>query len=258
MIKQHKGIKIFYEDEGKGPVVLLLHGFLETSAMWKEIKSEIIKTNRVVTVDLLGHGKTESLSYVHSMDDMADAVFTVINHLNITKFNAIGHSMGGYVALAMAEKQPSYFEGLCLMNSSFEADTDDRKQIRRRAIAMAKVNYKSLITLSFANLFAPESTVNFKKAYDDALVIALQTSVQGYIAAQEGMLLRPNRFKTFKTIKGKKSIIIGKKDTIIDNDLIKFLIEKTDIEMLELAQGHMSHIEDLKNLLTYLIHYIEK
>ena len=92
-----KNTKVSYTDFGKGSVVVLLHGFLENSTMWNAIIPEISKTNRVLAIDLLGHGKTECLGYVHSMETMADAVFEVLKSLRIRKITLIGHSMGGYV-----------------------------------------------------------------------------------------------------------------------------------------------------------------
>lgn len=192
------------------------------------------------------------------MEDMAEAVSAILLHLNISNFSAIGHSMGGYVALALVEKHPEWFTSLCLMNSTFEADTPERKAIRKRAIAMAKTNYQNLVRLSFSNLFAPESKIRFKDNYNNALAIALKTPVQGYIAAQEGMLLRPNRLTTFKNLEAKKAIIIGKKDSLIDGNRLKKLVENTDINVTEFSEGHMSHIENSVNLLTFITHFIEK
>jgi pimeloyl-ACP methyl ester carboxylesterase len=255
---EYKNININYTVSGKGSTVVFLHGFLETLEMWHNLEQEISQNHHAICIDLLGHGKTDCLGYVHTMEDMADAVFAVLNHLKIEHAYVIGHSMGGYVALAMAEKAPQLFEGLCLMNSTFEADDKERKTLRNRAIKMAHTNYESLVRMSFANLFAPTSRAHFKIEYDQALQLAMQTPVQGYIAAQEGMKLRPNRLEVFKNLKGKKLIISGKKDSLINSEKIAKQIENTVIEFKELSEGHMSHIEN-KSELSYIIErFIEK
>ena len=115
MILQHKGINIFYSDVGKGSAVVLLHGFLENATMWKDIVPELSKKNRVITIDLLGHGKSDCLGYVHSMDLFAETVETILKHLRVRKCIIIGHSLGGYVALAFAETHPQKIKGLCFM-----------------------------------------------------------------------------------------------------------------------------------------------
>ena len=128
MILDYKGINIFYTDTGKGQVVVLLHGFLEDASMWNALIPELSKKNRVVAIDLLGHGNTNSLGYVHTMEDMANTVKAVLSHLSLRKFIFIGHSMGGYVALAFAKLYPENIKGLCLLNSTYEADDLERKQ----------------------------------------------------------------------------------------------------------------------------------
>ncbi|WP_246431403.1 alpha/beta fold hydrolase [Winogradskyella flava] len=258
MILEYKHIDVHFTTTGKGKAIVLLHGFLENVDMWNDLAPELGKRYQVVCIDLLGHGRTGCIGYVHTMDDMADAVLAVLKHLNITRVKCIGHSMGGYAALALAEKQPELFSGLCLMNSTFEADDIEKHLIRTRAIEMAKVDYKSLICLSFSNLFAPESKERFTKAYDHALQLALQTSVQGYIAAQEGMKLRPDRLHVFKHLKGQKLILIGKKDTLVDSKKTIEKINTTNIEYLELPSGHMSHIENKSELPYIISRFVEK
>ncbi|WP_296386855.1 alpha/beta hydrolase, partial [Winogradskyella sp.] len=244
MLLEYKNININYTVSGKGSTVVLLHGFLETSAMWNNLIPELSKNNQVICIDLLGHGQTDCIGYVHTMEAMADAVFKVLNHLNIKHAQFIGHSMGGYVAIAMAAKEPQRFKSLCLMNSTFDADDNERKELRTRANKMAKTNYESLVQLSFSNLFTFQSRETYKQEYLEALSIALQTSVQGYIAAQEGMKLRPNRLKVFKNLQAKKLILIGKKDSLIDRKKLINQIKNSNIDFEELSEGHMSHIEN--------------
>ena len=73
-----KGTDIFYEDAGKGSAVVLLHGFLENVTIWNSLKEELLSRYRVITIDLLGHGKTGCLGYVHTMEMMAETVKAVL------------------------------------------------------------------------------------------------------------------------------------------------------------------------------------
>jgi pimeloyl-ACP methyl ester carboxylesterase len=81
---QFKNTSISYSDTGKGTAIVLLHGFLENQSMW-DIHTFFLKKNRVITIDLLGHGETECLGYVHTMEDNADAVHSVLLELGIRK-----------------------------------------------------------------------------------------------------------------------------------------------------------------------------
>ncbi|MCA0131152.1 alpha/beta fold hydrolase [Winogradskyella alexanderae] len=258
MVFKFKNRNLSYEVYGSGDVILLLHGFLENKSMWDDFIPLLSKSNKVITTDLLGHGKSESLGYIHTMEDMAEAVYAILSNLNILKVKVVGHSMGGYVALALSDLYPNFVTDVCLMNSTFQKDNEDRIELRNRAVEMAKKNYKGLVTASFANLFAPESRIRFKSQYDDALKVALQTTVQGYIAAQKGMVERPDRFDVFNAIPGQKHIIIGKKDGLVSADAIKHIITHTKIVLHEFSEGHMSHIENKSELSYFLNLFIEK
>lgn len=254
---EYKGIPVFYKDEGDGNPLILLHGFLENSNMWKKITSELIKTHRVIAIDLLGHGKTGCLGYIHSMELMAEVVEAVLSHLKIKKSIFIGHSMGGYVALAYAEKNASSLNGLAIINSTFLADNEERKDLRTRANNMAKTNFESLVRMSFTNLFSPESKTTYSNELKIALNEALKTPLQGYIAASEGMKIRKDRTQLFKNLDCKKLFVYGKKDPIMNVDLMKEILKNTNVEIVELSEGHMSHIENKQDLTYKLMHFIE-
>lgn len=258
MTLEYKNITINYTISGKGSTVVLLHGFLETLAMWNELTPQLTKTHQVVAIDLLGHGQTDCLGYVHTMEMMADAVGAVLTHHQIKQANFIGHSMGGYVALALAKKNPSLFKGLCLMNSTYETDDDQRMLLRTRAISMAQTNYENLIRLSFANLFTLKSRATYKQDYESALGLALQTPVQGYIAAQEGMKLRADSFEVFKNLNSNKCLIVGKKDTLINSKKLREHIKNLNVDFKEMSEGHMSHIENKSELSYFILRFVEK
>ena len=74
MILEYKNANISYSDQGKGTAVVLIHGFLENATMWDKITPELIKRNRVITIDLLGHGKSDCLGYVHSMELFSETI----------------------------------------------------------------------------------------------------------------------------------------------------------------------------------------
>ena len=151
---QYKNTTISYSDTGKGTAIVLLHGFLENQKMWDTYVATFAKRNRVITIDLLGHGETGCLGYVHSMEDNADAVHAVLAELRIRKAILVGHSMGGYVALAFAELYPENVKGLVLLNSTARADSAERKLNRARAVKAVKQSYTGFVSLAIANLFS--------------------------------------------------------------------------------------------------------
>ncbi|MFY0628930.1 MAG: alpha/beta hydrolase [Flavobacteriaceae bacterium] len=252
-----KNIPISYSDEGKGSVVVLLHGFLENVTMWNDLIPVLTKTNRVIAIDLLGHGNTPCLGYVHSMELMAEAVDAVLKSLRIRRVTLIGHSMGGYASLAYAEKYPATIKGFCLMNSTSFADDAELKALRERANKMVQNNFNNMVRMSFTNLFGERSRTLYKAEMELALKEALKTPLQGYIAGQEGMRIRPNRMAVLQNNSFKKLIVIGKKDSVLNYERSLEEAEKTNSETVVFDDGHMSHIENKNELIDALKTFVK-
>ncbi len=257
MILEYKGIDIFYKDIGLGKTIVLLHGFLEDQSMWNDAVTILSKKNRVITIDLLGHGGTGCIGYIHTMEDMAMAVKAVLNHLEATDCTFIGHSMGGYVALAYAELYTKDIKGLCLLNSTYEADDEERKLLRTRANKMVQSNFDNMVRLSFSNLFSAKSKAIHKTKYESALQAALKTPLQGYMAAQEGMKLRNDSSTFFSEASFDKIILLGKKDPVLNYEEILQFAKRHNIETHIFSEGHMSHIENKEDYLLRIMHFIE-
>jgi pimeloyl-ACP methyl ester carboxylesterase len=254
----YKGISIYYNRVGKGDTVVLLHGFLESSTMWSNLIPQLSNTHQILCIDLLGHGQTGCLGYIHTMEQMAESVNAVLNHLKVKKAIFIGHSMGGYVALAFAELFPQKVSGLCLMNSTALDDSPEKKQNRDRAIEAIKQNHKTFIRLSIANLFRPKNRTVFANEIKKIINEALEFPVQGIIAALEGMKIRKNRLQLFKNADYKKMMIIGRKDPALHYETLIEQTTASDIEIVEFPDGHMSYIENKEENTYKILHFIEK
>jgi pimeloyl-ACP methyl ester carboxylesterase len=252
-----KNTKVSYSDQGNGQAIVLLHGFLENSTMWNDFIPEFSKKNRVITIDLLGHGKTECIGYVHTMELMAEAVLAVLKHLKIRRSILVGHSMGGYVALAFAELYPDAVKGLCLMNSTAKPDSKQKKKNRDRAIKAVKQNHKTFIRVSVSNLFRPKNRRIFRVKIKQVKKEALKTPLQGIVAALEGMKIREDREALLHFGPYKKMMIISKKDPILNYDSLKEQVENTDTLIIEFPDGHMCHIENKKDFTYNVMRFIE-
>jgi len=254
----YKGTNIYYTDNGSGYTVVLLHGFLENSSMWVPFIPTLSKNNRIICIDLLGHGNTGCLGYIHSMELMAECVKVVLQHLQITQASFIGHSMGGYVVLAFAEENPELVSSLCLMNSTAQEDSPERKLNRDRAVIAVKENHRRFVKMGISNLFRPKNRTIFSDEIKEITKEALQTPVQGIIAALEGMKIRKNRAYIFQNTIFKKMMIVSKKDPVLDYHTLINQTKNRDIKIVEFPDGHMSHIENKNDFLQNIMHFIEK
>lgn len=255
---QFKNTSIAYTDTGKGTAIVLLHGFLENQKMWDNYIAPFSKKNRIITIDLLGHGETECLGYVHSMEDNADAVHAVLAELRIRKAIFVGHSMGGYVALAFAEMYPDSIKGLVLLNSTAKADSGERKINRDRAIKAVKQSYKGFVSMAISNLFSENNRERLVEDIENTKKDALKTPLQAIVASLEGMKIRKDREVLLHLTPYPKILILGEKDPVLDYEETKVQVENTTVELITFPDGHMSHIENQEELKSVLLSFFKK
>jgi pimeloyl-ACP methyl ester carboxylesterase len=254
----YKNTAISYSDIGTGTAVVLLHGFLENKTMWRDLVPALSKKNRVVIIDLLGHGQSECLGYVHSMEENAEIVKAILSHIKIRKTIIVGHSMGGYVALAFAELFPQFIKGLVLLNSTTKEDSEERKINRDRAIKAVKQNYINFVRMSIANLFSENNRNRLENEIENVKLDALKTPLQGIIASLEGMKIRKDRQFILKETDFPKMLILGEKDGVLLYEDNLAQIENTNAELITFADGHMSHIENKEDLEKVIIDFLRK
>lgn len=254
----YKNIKIYFSDQGKGTAVVLLHGFLENQTMWHVFVLELSKKYRIITIDLLGHGNTGCLGYIHTMEDQADMVQHVLHELKIRKAVLIGHSMGGYVALALAELYPDAIKGLLLLNSTSRADSTERKLNRDRAIEVVKQNYTNFVRMSIANLFSEKNRGKLAQQIERVKQEALKTPLQGIVAALEGMKIRKDREVILHFAPYPIQLVLGKEDEVLKYDETIDQIENTKVLLTTFPDGHMSYLENEQELLTLFKTFLKK
>ncbi|WP_074409821.1 MULTISPECIES: alpha/beta fold hydrolase [Aquimarina] len=244
MIITYKGIKINYNTSGKGTPVVFLHGFLENSTMWEETIDHISNTYHCISIDLLGHGLTECMGYIHTMEDMAQAVKVVLDSLNISKASFVGHSMGGYVALACIDLFPNIVSGLVLLNSTSFPDSIERKQNRSRAIEIVKNNPDAYTSMAIANLFAEENRLRLADKINMIKDQASKISLQGIISGLEGMKVRKDHTSLLSSFNKPKIIFAGTKDPILLYGQSIKESKQCNINLVSFDGGHMSYLEN--------------
>ena len=240
-------IKIRYSDEGQGFPVVLLHGYLESLEIWQAFAEMLAKKNRVIYPDLPGHGISGIAGPVHSMELMAAYVKELLDHLCLESCILIGHSMGGYVALAFAEKYPEYLKGLSLFHSVPFADTEEKKKNRDREIELVSNGKKELlINTNIPKGFADDNLDRLKAFVDKAKEIGRATQDEGVIAALRGMKERPDRLNVISACNVPFLWILGRKDNYINFEPFIAGINPEKYGQLEVLNhsGHMGFIEE--------------
>lgn len=256
----YKNARIAYSDQGNGNAIILLHGFLESSEIWKKFTDSLSQQNRVICIDLPGHGQSECIGYIHRMELMAECVYQIITQLNIASILLIGHSMGGYVSLAFAEKYPQFLKGLVLFHSTAAADNKQKKESRLRAIEAVKHNPLLYINATIPGLFKAENIEKMAVAVEIIKSEALKTSQQGIIAALDGMRKRKDRKKLLKTLNCPILFILGQHDNAVPLKKVLHqitLAPHTEALILDKV-GHMGFIEAPDETLSAIQFFAQK
>ncbi len=251
-VTRFKNANIHYTVSGSGETVVLLHGFLEHIYMWQDIILALSQTSKVIAIDLLGHGKTDSIGYIHTIEDQAHLVRHVLKEQQCTRGSLVGHSMGGYVALAFAEIYPELTHRIVLLNSTAYPDSEEKKINRDRAINAVKYNAQTFIKMAIVNLFTPINQVAYKAQVHKVTQEALKTPVQGIIAALEGMKIRKDRTHLYQNKAFSFLMILGKEDPAIPYQSLLSQTKGTDVLVKKLDGGHMSHIIFKKKVISLL------
>ncbi|MBO4234528.1 alpha/beta hydrolase [Riemerella anatipestifer] len=233
--------------EGQEPVVLL-HGFLENNSIWNDLESYLSEHFSLIKIDLPGHGKSEVMSDVHTMELMAEEVKKVTDHLNLSRFHILGHSMGGYVSLAFAEKWHTQLKSLTLFFSTFQADDDAKKELRRKSFRIIQESFSTYVGAGVPLLFNPNEREQLDSKIEQAKKIALSTPTQGALAAVKGMIERTDKRNLLEQIETKVLVLAGRYDAAINHEaLLNLLPQRASIKHYLLDCGHNGHWELPKN-----------
>lgn len=260
---EFKGINIRYESIGNpdNDAVVLLHGYLESLDIWDGFAEKLSEKYFVVSLDIPGHGESGVYSKVHRMDELAEAVHTVTDSLGLKKMHIVGHSMGGYVAMAFREAFQSSVNSCVLFHSTCLPDTNEKRKNRIREIQLVKNGKKELIVnTNIPRAFADENLDIFSGEIERAKKIAINTPDEGIYSILNGMKERPDRCELLKDDKIPLLIIAGKKDNYIPYEVVQKIQKMaTNLEVSDLENsGHMGFIEEQKKSVNILGEFFEK
>lgn len=244
---KYKGV--FYHTYGieSGQPVVFLHGYLESSEIWNNIAELLSDEYYIITLDIPGHGASNVPDREGSMPAMAEAVFTIMDHLGIKRYHLIGHSMGGYLLLQLVHENPDSILSAILVHSNCFADSEEKKINRDREILMVREGKKELIVnTNIPRLYANNNLGKMSDKIEWSKQLARQTNDKGIIFALEAMKGRPDRSKILKEGRIPFLLIGGRNDNLIPFEKMeemKGLSHGIKLECLE-NSGHMGFFEE--------------
>lgn len=213
---QYKGETVSYTSAGSGMPVVLLHGFAEDATVWQYQVPELQQHCRVIAVDVPGSGQSGYNPGLETMDDFADCLYALLQQENITQCIMLGHSMGGYITVAFAEKYPASLAAFGFVHSTAYADSDEKKQNRLKGIKMIE-EYGSAAFVK--NTMPGLISTGYKQQFADKVNQLIQNganfskeALQQYYRA---MMNRPDRTAVLRSSQCPVLFIAGTEDTAI-------------------------------------------
>ena len=241
--------------------IVLLHGYLENMLVWEEFIPLLYKEFRIVTLDIPGHGISEVKGECHSMDYLADTLASALHSLGIAEATIVGHSMGGYIALAFAERHPEMTSSLVLLHSTPYADSDEKRHNREREIALIRAGKKELLAHTVPEMgFAPENRNRCRTAIEDLEQTIFLTEEGGIIALLNGMIGRKAQSEMLHKFGKPILFILGRKDGYITAEVAEKMVSEhpeAQVAWLEMS-GHMGFVEEPKACAEALLEFVRE
>lgn len=253
-----------FEKKGNGKETLvLLHGFMENLSIWSDMETHLSKDFTLLKIDLPGHGKSDILEEVHTMELMAEEVKKVVDYEKLDKIHLLGHSMGGYTSLAFAEKFPENLKSLTLFFSTYFADDEEKKEQRIKSYRIIKDAFPHYARAGIPNLFNQNERDVLEGKIETALETALSTNNLGALACVKGMVSRSDKKHILENLEAKILVIAGKHDNAVKTDkTINNLPDRTNIKSYIVDCGHNGHWEKpsicAEIINTELLHHLPK
>ncbi len=249
--------KIAYELSGKGPVLVLVHGFPMDHRVWAAAVSILESNFTLICPDLPGFGQSEMLGHTHPMELMAGAINAILEHEKVEKTLLVGHSMGGYVSLAFAAQHPEKLAGLVLFHSHAAADDEAALAARALAIEQALRDSQSFVSHFAEGLFDPNFLQQHPKALQWINEIVRSQPAEAVVAALAGMRDRGSKLDVLHQLAVSVLFILGKTDSRMPfARLMAQVALPPKAELMLLSDvGHMGYLEAPETIFPAIRHF---
>lgn len=258
-----KNDTLSYKEFGQGKAVVFVHGFCENHTIWSDYAQKLSSSYHVIVPDLPGFGDSSpEFGEAVSMEYYARRVHELLEVVckNEEQVTFIGHSLGGYVALAFAELYPERINGFGLFHSTAFPDNEEKKQSRDKVAQYIQDKGVPAFTDNFVEpLFYAGNRAQLKNEIEEVKKQAGLSSKEGAVAATLAMKERADRTAVLKESKVPVLFIAGKKDTSIpiEKSLEQFHFPAKSLVYLLDNVGHMGMIEEKEECLMVVKSFIE-
>jgi pimeloyl-ACP methyl ester carboxylesterase len=258
---QFRGESLEYEIRGSGLYVMLVHGFTEDRRIWDPLIAGMEDKYCWILPDLPGSGESAFNASLHQLKDFGEVLKMIVEIENIRALVMIGHSMGGYISLAFAEKYPSALMALGLFHSSSYEDSTEKKESRDKNIRFIQKNgagpfVEQSIPGLYGHAFATENPEEIRKQIDRYANFKPESLVL-YLSA---MKQRPATTGVLKSFTKPTLFIMGEEDKAVP---VKDALEQCHLPQISYIHilthtAHMGMIENTSLCNSFIDQFLEQ
>lgn len=240
-------VDLAYSDEGHGEPIVFLHAFPLNRTTWKPQVAGLADRYRVITIDLRGHGESDAPMWRYTLDQFAEDVKGLLDHLALPWATFVGLSMGGYVLFALYRKYPTLIRALVLADTRATSDVPEAKAAR---FSMAQVAYRrgasAIADLMMPKLLGPASLTHRKDLQEQLRTVITGNQVSGMIGSLMAMEERPDSTPLLATLTIPTLVIVGEHDAASPPDEVEEMSRHVPGATFVVipGAGHLSNVEN--------------
>lgn len=240
------GMTLAFNDQGTGLPLVFLHAFPLNRTMWAKQEEALASQFRIITLDLRGHGESDAPLRHYSLDQAADDVHGLLDHLSIRQAVFVGLSMGGYILFAFYRKYAERVTGLVLADTRAQADTDEGKQAR---FEMAQIAYtqgaRAIADIMIPKLLSPLTIHTRPELVQHVRAMIEGSQVSGIAGDLMAMAERPDSIPLLKRMTRPVQILVGELDLPTPPSDAKLMADRISHAHLAILPGaaHLSNLE---------------
>lgn len=255
------GLQMWFDQQGSpdAPPVVLIHGFPFSHEMWRPQIGALSEAFCVIHYDLRGHGRSSAGDGQYPFEFFVDDLISLLDHLKFRKAVLCGLSMGGYIALRAAERNPERVLGLVLADTQAKADSNAAKLKRAEAVrAIKAIGVKPFAKDFLKTVFTPESLSTKSDSVVTIQRIIESNSSLGICGALIALATRTDTVPSLSAIQVPTLILVGEQDSLTPVSASEEMHDKilgSELHVIKHA-AHLSNIENTNEFNTHVKEFL--
>ena len=250
---------LHFFEKGQGHALLFLHGFCESGEMWRHFADSLSTQYRVLCPDLPGFGNSPMTHPITSLEEVALQLEEWLDALQIQNPIVMGHSLGGYVALALLERMGNRIKAIGLLHSTAFEDDLEKKEMRNRTLTFLKKHGAAKFVTSFVPQLFPEyRRIELADELARAIEDGKRSSLEGLLAYTIAMRDRPDRLAVLQQFAGPKLLLAGTVDGSVKIESSRAQ-QSAFTHYIELeGVGHLGMVEEKEKTLEVVQNFVRE